>query len=160
VDDDRDRFGADLEWIYGPAAVRAELVRADWGDVRRGASEEDFDAGGWFVEGSCILTGEAKRRNRGVAPATNFDPAKGQWGALELVGRYEGFTADDDALAAGLATGTDEVRGYTVGLNWYPNKHMAVKIDLQDLRFDDTVTVGSNRVDDELVLFLRFQLEF
>ncbi|HXG61040.1 MAG TPA: porin [Planctomycetota bacterium] len=160
VNDDRVRWGADLEWLYGPAAIRAEYIHVDWGQVTRGTVKEEFTGSGWFVEGACVLSGENKRRNRPVFPAQNFDPAKGTWGAWEAVARYEEFTLEKDVLQAGLATGTDKAKGYTIGVNHYPNKHMAVKIQLQHLRFDDDITVGSHRTNDEVVLFVRFQFEF
>jgi len=160
VDDDRTRWGADLEWLFGPVALRAEYLKVDWGAIDLGGASENFRAGGWFVEGACVLTGEAKRRNRPVLPDKVFDPGKGGWGALEVVARYEVFRLEEDVLDAGFATGTDAVRGSTIGINHYPNKHMIFKFQVQYLKFDDDILVGSRQNDDELALFARFQFEF
>lgn len=156
VEDDRVRWGVDLEWLFGSAAIRAEYIDVDWGDVVRGAAIDRFTGSGWFVEGAYVLTGEKKRRNKPVLPETNFAPADGAWGAWELAARYEELKLDEGALSQGMATGTDEVNGITLGVNWYPNRHMAVKMDWHHLWFDDAI--GGN--DDESVLTLRFQFEF
>ena len=76
---------------------------------------------GWEVTGSFVLTGEAAS-DRGVRPTVNFDPANGQWGALQIVSRYSTLAIDADVFTAGLAspTATGEARSFTVGANWYP----------------------------------------
>ncbi|MBI4243232.1 MAG: hypothetical protein HY606_04000 [Planctomycetes bacterium] len=160
VNDDKVRKGADLEWIYGPASVKAEYLQADWNDISKAAITEDFLSSGWFIQGSFLLTGENKRRNKPVLPKSNFDPAKGTWGAWEAAIRYEELKLEDDLITTGLATGTDKVKGFTIGINAYLNKHMMVKIDWQRLDFDDDITVGSHINDDESILFIRFQAEF
>jgi phosphate-selective porin len=124
------------------------------------APEEEFTGRGRFVEGAWVLTGEKKLRNRAVLPVHSFSPAQGAWGAWEGVVRYEELRLEKDVLRAGLAAGTDKVKGYTVGINHYPNKHMAVKAQLQYLRFGDEIAVGSRRSDDGLVLTVRLQFEF
>lgn len=159
VNEDRVRWGLDLEWIHGSFAVRAEYIDVDWGSVVRGAASEEFDGSGWFVEGSWIVTGEDKRRNKPVLPKVSFQPLEGNWGAWEIVARYEALRLDEDVRAAAIATGTDEVHGATLGVNVYFNRHMALKINLQYLRFDDPVRIGSRDNDEEFVLTFRFQFE-
>jgi hypothetical protein len=90
-------------------------------------SDPKFKA--WYVEGSWVLTGEARKYNVNNfafdAPAIDkpFDPRKGQWGAWELAGRYSVADLNHHeyaTLAADRVRGGDQTIA-SVGLNWFPN---------------------------------------
>lgn len=159
VDDTRERKGADIEWICGPVAVRAEYLAVDWGNIQRNASLEKFTSSGWFIEASWVMTGEDVRRNKNVLPKKNFDPAAGGWGAWQLAARYESFKLDDGVLDKGLATGTDKINGFTAGVNCYMNPHVQLKIDWQRIEFDDPIFFGNEKNNSESVIFVRWQFE-
>lgn len=54
-----------------------------------------------------------------------FDPAHGQWGALEISGRYSVANLND--TAAGVHGNQQTV--WSGGLNWYPNRHFRFMLD-------------------------------
>ncbi len=155
----RARWGADIEWLYGPCGIRTEWLHVDWGDVKNGPTSRRFTGYGWYAEGSYLLTGEDKPRNAPVFPKHNFD-LKGGYGAWEIAGRYEVFEASHAVLEAGLATGTNYVSGFTLGLNWYCNPLVVVKLDWESLNFRQSVLVNSHSIKRDSVISLRVQAEF
>lgn len=123
-------------------------------NVRRSASgtlaADTPNFSGWYVEGSWVLTGEAKTY---TASATNnevggfsapkvaspFSFKGDSWGAWELTARYSDTDLNWHDLFAGSATqqaginGGDE-RIVALGINWYLNNN--VKLQLNDLITD------------------------
>lgn len=158
-DDNRIRRGYDVEWIYNSASIKAEFLEQDWGELVKGAAREDLSVKGWFIQGSYILTGDEKRRNKPVVPKDKFDPAKGKWGAFEVVGRYEKFDADRGIITSAIATGTNEIKGWTLGLNWYTNRHMKIGLNYQHLNYKDKLIINGKTHQDEDLLTLRVQFE-
>lgn len=159
-DGDLTRVGADIEWIFGPASIKAEWLDQTYSDLLLGAANTDLDAGGFYVQASCLLTGEDKPRNRPVVPLEEFDPGEGKWGAFELAARYEQFWLDDGPKNLGFAVGTDSAAAWTWALNWYLNRHMKLAFDFEHVDFDDDVFVGATAEDEENVALIRFQFEF
>jgi phosphate-selective porin OprO/OprP len=100
---------------------------------------------GFYVEGSWVLTGEARKYNTQTAafdaPAVDhpFSLSGGGLGAFELAARYSDMDLNYEAGAAGRAPGPDAIRGgdeqnWTVGLNWYPNSVVRFMLDYQNVR--------------------------
>ncbi len=114
-------------------------------------SSNSFD--GWYIQGSWIVTGEARVYNQATAafgapkPAKNFSIKDGTWGAFEVVARYSTLDLNSHANdAANAITGWvgssktytyyNTVRGgdqkiVTIGLNWYLNPVIRVALDYQ-----------------------------
>lgn len=108
-------------------------------------SPPDLVLGGWYVEGSWVLTGERRIYNKTSAafaapkPEGNSTLEKGGWGAWELAGRYSVLDLDQNAGFAGVATPTGGIRGgeqkiWTAGLDWYPDKFFKVAFDYQHVQ--------------------------
>ena len=110
---------------------------------------------GWYVEGTWILTGEARKFNAGTAafdaPPVNhpFKLHGGGWGAWELGLRYSEMNLNYHAGAAGAALATttpggsiaDGIRGgdqkiWTVGVNWYLNPVVRLMLDYEHVNID------------------------
>ena len=106
---------------------------------------------GWYLEGSWILTGEAKSYSPGAinnevggfnapVPSAPFSLSGDSWGAWELAVRYSdtdlNWHASQTATPTQLAgiTGGDE-RVIAIALNWYLNRNIRVMLD------DNIVTV-------------------
>jgi phosphate-selective porin OprO and OprP len=99
---ERLRYGGDLAWLIGPAALKFEYdVQTD---ERRGLGPggvnlDDVTARGWYVSGTYVLTGEDKQRSGNVIPRRPFIPFSDQWGlgAFEVGFRYAEleFRSDD-----------------------------------------------------------------
>jgi phosphate-selective porin OprO/OprP len=134
--------GVELAWQNGPLFMQGEAFDFD---IRRkdplaGATDPSFS--GWYVEGGWSLTGEARKYNTmtaafdGVAPAHNFDPKAGHWGAWELVARYSTLDLNYHENAA---TAADRVRGgrqdvTALGLGWQLDPSIRFVFQGQDVR--------------------------
>ena len=131
-----------------------------------GASDPKFKA--WYVEGSWVLTGEARKYSATNfafdAPAVDnpFDPKKGQWGAWELAARYS--VADlnyheNATLAADRVRGGDQ-KITSVGVNWFPNTATKFSLDYLDVNVDRLDGTGLQAGQDYHVINLRSQYAF
>lgn len=124
----RTRTGIDGSWTAGPGQLTAEYIRV--ADQRLGQSIDNRDlpdviGQGWYVSGSWLLTGEAKR----VAVEPKRPIGRGA-GAIEGALRFEalefgsgsggGEPAFSNRRAPYLLTSRDTV--LTMGLNWYLNR--------------------------------------
>lgn len=132
----------------------AEYARSS-SDVIMGQRTATVDNHAWGVTASYVLTGEPTS-DRGVRPRAPFDPAAGQWGALQLAARFAQITLDDDIFAAGLAA-VGATRGATqlsIGVNWFLNNLVKVYGTYERFTFD-----GGSRSDEHVIIF-RSQLAF
>ena len=94
---------------------------------------------GWYVEGSWIITGEAKQYSPGAInnevggfnaplPASPFSFNGHSWGAWELAVRYSNTDLNWHTTVASGIFGGDE-RVLAIGLNWYLNRDIRLMID-------------------------------
>jgi phosphate-selective porin OprO/OprP len=131
-----------------------------------GVTNPKFKA--WYVEGSWVLTGEARKYSATNfafdAPAVDkpFDPKKGQWGAWELAARYS--VADLNyhetaTLAADRVRGGDQ-KITSVGLNWFPNSATKFSLDYLDVTVDRLDATGLQAGQDYHVINIRSQYAF
>lgn len=135
---DRLRYGGDLAWLVGPAAVKFEYDIQT--NERRGLGPmgSDLDkvmAKGWYASATYLLTGEEKRLSATVVPKHPFDPITGKWGpgAWELGIRYAELTFKSDdpvnffdgnltRIPGGGRSAENGAEALTVGVSWYPNE--------------------------------------
>jgi phosphate-selective porin OprO/OprP len=108
----------------------------------------------WQVNGSFVLTGERPSFN-GVKPRKIFDPKNRTWGALEVVGRYAIFRAEDEAFAKTFASSTTSAKKAKVwgtGLNWYLNNNLRISSNYDVTSFVGGATGGQNRPTEKVIL--------
>ncbi|MFZ0944057.1 MAG: porin [Syntrophobacteraceae bacterium] len=146
---DVDVIDPEIALVYGPFSVQGEYtwsfcndigipsagtssVGPNWTFLSHGATFS-----GWYAQASYFLTGEhrpyyleASSRNYQatfgrIIPNANFNPRAGGWGAWELAFRVSNLDLNDPAARF---TGGDET-DYTVGLNWYLNPNVMVKMN-------------------------------
>ena len=131
----------------------AEYVRSSAEVVRSGTSTTAANQA-WDVTATYVLTGETTS-DRGVRPRAPFDPATGQWGALQAAVRYGELTVDDDVFAAGVAAAnaSHKAKQLTLGVNWFLNTFVKVYGTFERFSFD------GERVAEHSILF-RTQLAF
>jgi phosphate-selective porin OprO/OprP len=153
----RSRITPAVFYYYKAVGAYAEYARSAQRVARNGA-EADVINDAWEVTGSFLLTGEAASPGI-VRPTSDFDPANGHWGALQLVARYASLTVDPDAFIANLAaTGSSgAARSFTVGANWYPNAYIKLYGTYERTAFDPD---GGNARPAENVILVRTQLAF
>jgi phosphate-selective porin OprO/OprP len=96
---------------------------------------DDPSFGGYYLQGSWIITGESRRYNlangsfQAPKPLKAFNVKGGGVGAWELGLRFSHTDLDFHEGADGSAAAADSVRGgvqdiWTLGLNWYPNSNL------------------------------------
>jgi phosphate-selective porin OprO/OprP len=114
-------------------------------DRSDGVASPNFHA--WYVEGSWLLTGEARKYNAGTAA---FDappvahPVKlkgGGWGAWELALRYSDLDLNYNAGILGRAPAASAIRGgdqqiWAGGVNWYFNPVFRMMFDVERVHID------------------------
>lgn len=135
VDGRRRRWEGDVDWMVGPASVRAEYTYVTDDRLNQGIRNEDLpDARyrSWWVSGTYLVTGETKERP--LRPRA--DLFRGGAGAVELAVRYERLWYDS-------VGGQDEPfrhpraetifpngnRVLTVGVNWILNRWVTLYLN-------------------------------
>jgi len=109
----------------------------------------------WQVAASYVIGGVPSLKS--VTPKVTFDPAKGNWGALELAARGTVFLVDSEAFTKSLqGTGTQARRANSVGVgaNWFFAKGTKLQVsydvtdikNLQNIRVRPTERFLSTRV--------------
>lgn len=131
-------------------------------EVVRGAGISDrFENDAWQIILSYVLTGE-DASYRGVTPRKPFSPKDGQWGAWELVGRYQELDIDDRVFTTGFANrnvSVDEAEAWGGGLNWYLNRNVKLVLDYEHTEFSGGALLRGDR-ETENAIFTRFQLSY
>jgi phosphate-selective porin OprO/OprP len=140
-------LGFEIAGQYGPAFVQSEYERIsiERRNAALGVSDPNFS--GYYVEGSYVFTGEARRYNPSTfafdAPPVDhpFSLNDGTWGALELALRYSNANLNYREGAPGAAPAADAVRGgeqriVAGSLNWYANAVVRFMLQYQDVRVD------------------------
>jgi phosphate-selective porin OprO/OprP len=171
-----------LEGIYatGPFKLMGEYSLGDF-KGRQGANETSYDTKTYFLEAGYFITGEkyADSYKNGVfssfKPKNEFDIDKGQWGAIELAFRAEGYDVDNATFAGsggriqGSIRGTDAgAKTYTTGLRWILNPNLIMKANYAQTNFDykfnpidiaGTVSAAP-AIDKERIMMFRTQYMF
>jgi phosphate-selective porin OprO/OprP len=156
-------------YYYGPLSLMGEYAISDQ-EVQKGTRSADLHNTAWEISGGWVLTGEDATFN-GVTPKHPFDPHNGQWGALQVVGRYADLDIDNAAFPyfANPAASASEARAWSVGLNWYLNRSIRVNASYSHTAFSGggnatgsaaASSPGSVTDHSEEVFFTRVQLSF
>ena len=154
------RYDGELEWLNGPFNFTTEFIGTDFEEIVSSSGNGSLTVNSWYGTLSYVLTGENAVRSKPIKPFKNFDLRQGGWGAWQILGRYEHFWTDDDLLDKGIATGTDAVDAFSIGLNWWPNIHLKFMFDYVYSSFDDEITVAGETLKEENVVLMRGQYNF
>ncbi len=152
LDGDRLRLGAEVAFLEGPFAVSAELIL-----VRQEINGITTDLIGGYVQASWLITGEEKTW-KGVRPADPFalKPGVGGW---QVVARWSRLDLDGD-LAPFLSAFPDVIDTVTVGVNWYANEFVKVKINVLRTIYGEEIAVRGVTHDKEDSLIVQVQIQF
>ena len=152
-------------WFAGPFGAMGEYVvstqhlSSTLGTVRKVTQENKA----WQILGSYVVTGEDNTFS-GVKPIRNFDPLKGNWGALQLAARYSELDVDNDTFKIiDPSKSATKARAWTLGANWFLNSNAIIRADYENVSFSGGAGTSSTRVTDrpnEQVFATRFQLSF
>jgi phosphate-selective porin OprO/OprP len=140
-------LGVELAGQYRNLFIQSEYERLSVQRRNVAANVSDPHFSGFYVEGTYVLTGEARRYNPNTfafdAPAVDhpFSLADGTWGALELAARYSDADLNYHAGALGTAPAADAIRGgeqkiWAGGVNWYLNAVVRFILQYQDVKID------------------------
>ena len=154
IDGLRWRLVPQIAWPIGPFALRAELLlRKD--ELAEGAPESAIESRGYYVSGSCILTGEDKVLDDRVVPT-------GDWGAVEVLARYAHLKAENvfDAGLALPAGNSDEVRSVTVGANWWVTRNVRLTLNLVRETYADELQFDNRTEEAFWGILFRGQVDF
>jgi phosphate-selective porin OprO/OprP len=137
------------------------LLQAEYDDfgVDRSDGQANPNFHGYYVSGTWVITGEARKYNTQTgafdAPpvAHPFSLSKGGWGAWELGVRYSDMDLNYHQGAAGTyvpTTANSIIRGgdeqnITAGLNWYLNPVVRFMFDYSHVKID-RLSPGTNGV--------------
>jgi len=153
-------------YYYGPFGLLGEYVILAQQVQTNSLNTAALKNTAWQITGSWVLTGE-DASYKGVAPSHPFNPAAGQWGAVQLVARYARLDIDRDAfpLFADPTASARSASAWSVGLNWYLNRNVLVKTSFSHTTFSGGGGAGTTAPaivtrQPENVLFTRVQLAF
>ena len=110
-----DRVGLEQLWISGPWSVQSEYLDAR---IQRPFGLSTYDASGYYVFGSWVLTGESRGYANGVV--SDLRPQQ-KFGAVELLLRYSAVDLNDEPILGG------KEHDWTLGLNWYLNRYLKIQ---------------------------------
>lgn len=129
--------------------------------VTVGTSTEDLSHRAWQATASYVLSGEDTGYRGVLKPANPFNPAKGGWGAFEVVGRYSVLKIDEDAfpLFADAAVSARQANAWTLGLNWYLNSNLKLVLNYLHTDFKGGAAAAADR-ESEKAVFSRLQVAF
>jgi phosphate-selective porin OprO/OprP len=139
----RRRTGVELEFLPGPASIKAEWMKV--ATQRRGQSVEDTDLSpligeGWYVSGTYAITGEKKANvNRPKKPLL-----QGGFGSVEVGARVESlrFRSAASGEQGSRSPRADVILGNrnqvsTFGVNWYINRFFKLQANYIREKLDD-----------------------
>jgi len=184
-DGTRQRASGELSVGIGPFELATEyslfrtMVEAG-GDRSAYRSYANHWSVGFWLGGS---------RDAGKRPKIDSSLFFGGVGAIQLVARYSKIKTDDVFVDRGGFAGTNSVREYSVGVNWYPNDYVRISLMFTDIRYGgDWIPVGeaevpkgpvrgpnaaplpysgsggnavfAHHIDEEKVLLVRLQVDF
>jgi phosphate-selective porin OprO and OprP len=154
----RRRISPQAYWYAGPFGALGEYVVSEQ-QITRATSSIRVTNRAWQVAASWFVTGE-KAAFTTVTPRRPFDPAKKNWGALEIGARYGELHLDDNAFPAYVVVGNSvmSAKAWGTGVTWYLAP--AVRFALNYERSHFTAGAGSGDRAPENFLVVRFQQAF
>jgi phosphate-selective porin OprO/OprP len=162
------RLDPQAYYFVGPFGMMGEYVISDQQVSRIGltpAATTRLEHTAWQVAGSWVLTGEAATYGH-VIPRSPFNLRESGWGAFQIVARYAELHIDEAAfpLFANPSSSAQSAIAWALGLNWYLNRNVLMKLDYSHTTFHGggtgVIPPGVVTRTDENVLFTRVQLAF
>jgi phosphate-selective porin OprO/OprP len=158
----RRRYSPQLSFYAGRVGLMAEFARSAT-EVRRASDGRrfEFETKAWQATLALAVAG-GKPSFGGLRPVRPFDPAKGQWGALELAGRVHALEIGAGTAAAGLidtARSPRKIQAWTAGVNWVLSRNLKQVVNFERSTFHGGAAGGLDRAS-ENVFFIRTQLSF
>jgi len=153
------RLVPQASYTAGPVSVYAEYIRATE-RVSTASKTEVVTNNAYHVVGALVLTGEKAVLLDIVSPKRPFDWSAGQFGALELVARFEHIDYDKKLFPtfANPAAAAQSATAFGGGINWIPYDVVRLMINFEHTQF--TAAQGAKKLRSENLLGLRLQALF
>jgi phosphate-selective porin OprO and OprP len=153
----RNRVSPSAFVYYKALGAYAEYFRTTQA-IARGTVGAGVSNTGWNVTGLVVATGE-RATDRGVTPRAPFDPAKGQWGALQIAARAASLRVDPQAFALGLAAAGASRTATAFGISavWYATGTVKHVLTYERTIFDRDPN-GSRRAENALIFRAQISL--
>jgi phosphate-selective porin OprO/OprP len=132
----------------GPFKLMGEYSSGEF-KAQQQANTTKYDTKTYYLEAGYFITGEkyADSYKNGVfssfKPKNEFDLDKGNWGAIELALRAEGYNVDNAAFTGaggriqGSTLGNEAgAKTYTAGVRWILNPNLVLKANYASTIFD------------------------
>ena len=135
--DDIVMYNVEVSSVLGSFHAQGEYTGTNV--QRRGAA--DLTLGGWYVQAGYFLTGENRNydwksgKYRRVIPNTNV--GDGGIGAWEIAARYSEMDLSSQDIQGG------EERNVTLGVNWWLNRSLMMRLNYVYAKTDPTTEEGS-----------------
>ncbi|RJX28724.1 MAG: hypothetical protein C4525_15890 [Desulfarculus sp.] len=154
------RWGLEAQYLLGPFSVQGEYLRARYDDLKRAGSSAGLEVDGYYLSLAWVLTGEDAPGDAAIKPRRDFNPSTGGWGAWQAALRYQSMSTNQELLDRGWASGSDGARSVTLGLNWFPNRHIRLQFNYDHAWFNQEVTRNGVTLDEEDVFTTRVLFDF
>ncbi|HUR41927.1 MAG TPA: porin [Verrucomicrobiae bacterium] len=120
--------GVEGLYILGPLSLQSEYVLRQLGLI----DGDKADLAGGYLQATWTLTGESRQYKPYPARPDSVVPdGDHSYGAIELVTRFDHI----DLERPGLDSATADL--FTVGANWYLNKHLHLKLNYLNVKGDN-----------------------
>lgn len=146
-------------YVAGPVSVYTEYIRTTE-RLRRGTNEENVTNEAFHIVGAVVLTGEKAVLLDLISPKRPLDLSAGQFGAVEIVGRFETIAFDEKLFPtfADPATSARSATAFGSGVNWVPTDTVRLMLNYERTQF--RAAQGASRLASENLLGLRLQALF
>jgi len=142
------KFGLEAAGVYQNVSWQGEYAGA-----RYDGGQQQAKVRSAYLQGSWLITGESPSYDAKAGRFVQFKPARSS-GAWELVARYDHIEGQQWP-----STRTDlSAEAWTVGVNWYAQKHFRVMLDWTDSRRRDELR--DSLLDHTGTLAARAQIDF
>jgi phosphate-selective porin OprO/OprP len=160
-DGTRQRYSPQLSFYRGPFGLLAEYAQSESWVKKPDGVRARLVGRAWQATAMLALTSD-EPSYAGTRPRRPFDPAHGQWGALEVAARVQGFELGRESFDAGLVDPAASVRrvfAWGVGLSWTLTRNMRQMVDFDRATFEGGAASGKDR-EPENIVFIRTQVSF
>jgi phosphate-selective porin OprO/OprP len=158
ADGARRRVTPSVFYYHHGLGAFAEYVRSAQA-MTKGTTHLEVANTAWELTGSVVVTGETAS-DRGVKPKRSFDPARNQWGALQLAVRVSALSVDPQVFGLGFGASNTSQRANAVGVEatWYANRYVKDVISFERTVFDGNPN-GQRKPEHAVVFRVQLNLQ-
>jgi phosphate-selective porin OprO/OprP len=165
------RISPQIYHTYGPFEFFGEFIAEKQGvntaGVGAGGGFTNYETTAWNLTMSYVLTGEDNGLD-GIVPARPLNFSTGDIGAWELAWRYDGIAIGANmfrpltqgGLGASAVDNATAANGFSLGLNWYPNRLIRLGLTVEYQAFTGGGGQDTVAENNELGFITRLQLMY